>query len=329
MAMNPKVSILVPVYNTASFIEKCARSLFEQTFAEIEYIFVDDGSQDQSMEILHLIISQYPKRQNHVIIKKHETNRGIAATRNTLVSLASAPYLCFVDSDDYLDRNAVELLYEEALRKNADIVVCDIYREWRKSVKIQKLPFDSHPLTYTQELIAGETPAYCCAKLIRSELYSKNGINCQEGVNILEDYHTVTRLAYFSSLIAKVDQPLYHYVLYNASAATKSWDEKKLNNILQSISIVESFFMNRPDADQFIVPLKKMKLRSRINLLLTFPSNFHEQIIRQFNDFKNITIPLKWHEKIILRWSSKKNLFFLNSFILLYTKTVALKKRIL
>ncbi|MBB3187835.1 glycosyltransferase family 2 protein [Microbacter margulisiae] len=327
--MTPKVSILVPVYNTALFLEKCVRSLFEQTFKELEFVFVDDGSRDNSLDILNQIIVQYPERQPNVIVNRHEKNKGVAATRNTLVSLASAEYLCFVDSDDYIDKDAVELLYKEAIQKRADIVVCDIAREWGKSVKIQRLPYEADPLAYTQQLIAADTPAYCCAKLIRSNLYSQHDIACTEGVNILEDYHTVTRLAYFASSIAKIDKPLYHYVLYNASAATKSWNEKKLDNILQSLTIVETFFNSRPDAGKFIVPLQKIKLKSKINLLMTFPPRLRDQIIRQFSDTGKVDMPLKLHEKIILRLASTKNHCCLNVFIALYTNTIALKKRFL
>ena len=81
--MNPKVSIIVPVYNVSKFIERCARSLFEQTFESIEYIFVNDCTPDDSITKLNKIIIDYPQRSKSIRIIEHETNRGLAAARNS------------------------------------------------------------------------------------------------------------------------------------------------------------------------------------------------------------------------------------------------------
>ena len=83
---NPLISILVPIYGVEKYIERCARSLFEQTYPNLEFVFVDDASPDKSIEILHQVIKDYPKWDGHISIIHHDKNCGIAATRNSLVN---------------------------------------------------------------------------------------------------------------------------------------------------------------------------------------------------------------------------------------------------
>ena len=98
-----QVSILVPVYGVEKYIERCARSLFEQTYENLEYIFVNDCTPDKSMEILMRVMEDYPNRKGNVRIFHHEHNRGLSAARNTALDAATSPFVTHVDSDDYLD----------------------------------------------------------------------------------------------------------------------------------------------------------------------------------------------------------------------------------
>ncbi|MEG0697951.1 MAG: glycosyltransferase [Algoriella sp.] len=128
--MNPKVSILVPIYKVENFIECCATSLFEQNFEHIEYIFVNDKSPDRSIELLKGVIEKYPHRKANVKIIDHQENKGLAGARNTGVENATGEYILHVDSDDYLDLNAIDLLYTKAVETNSDIVTCNYVLEW-------------------------------------------------------------------------------------------------------------------------------------------------------------------------------------------------------
>ena len=107
---HPKVSILVPIYGTEKYIEKCARSLFEQTYDNIEYIFVNDCTKDASVEILKKTIEDYPQRKSQVTIISHNTNKGLAASRLTAFEHSTGAYLWCVDSDDYADVQAVSII---------------------------------------------------------------------------------------------------------------------------------------------------------------------------------------------------------------------------
>lgn len=109
------VSILVPIYLVERYIKRCAISLFEQTYNNIEYIFVDDCTPDKSIEILNDIINKYPYRKQNIKIIHNKVNLGIAAVRNICIKNASGDFVIFVDSDDYLEKDAVEKLVVQQL----------------------------------------------------------------------------------------------------------------------------------------------------------------------------------------------------------------------
>ena len=103
-----KVSICVPIYGVEQYIERCVRSLFEQTYENIQYIFVNDCTKDKSIEILQQLLVQYPHRESQVHIITHDRNRGLGAARNTAVDAATGEFLFHVDSDDYIDVTTID-----------------------------------------------------------------------------------------------------------------------------------------------------------------------------------------------------------------------------
>ena len=121
-SINIKVSILVPIYGVEKYIERCAVSLFEQTYKNIEYIFVDDCGTDNSIGILKDVIDRYPCRKEQTRIIRHTRNRGLAAARNTAVKEATGEFICHVDSDDWVDQTLIEQLVSKQIENDADIV---------------------------------------------------------------------------------------------------------------------------------------------------------------------------------------------------------------
>ena len=117
-----KVSILTPIYGVEKYIEQSARSLFEQSYASIEYIFVDDCTPDKSIGILQSLLKEYPERAQQVRIIHHDRNRGVGAARQTALMAATGDYLLFADSDDMLPEDAVEKLAGKADSSHADLI---------------------------------------------------------------------------------------------------------------------------------------------------------------------------------------------------------------
>ena len=152
-----KTSIVIPVYNTAPYLKECIDSVLNQTQKEIEVIAVDDGSTDNSLEILHELQKKHP--QLTVI---HQENLGVGGARNTGMALAVGEYIYFLDSDDYIAENALEICYACASENNLDVVLFDSVTFWEdpldshKRVRVSHNPYDRHEIiTEREEVFSG------------------------------------------------------------------------------------------------------------------------------------------------------------------------------
>ena len=125
----PKISVIVPIYKAEKYIGRCARTLFEQTLTGIEYIFIDDCTPDHSMEILDKVVEEYHTRLamecKTVRTMRMPVNSGQAAVRLQGIMAATGRYIIHCDSDDWVDCNAYQIMYEKAINEQADIVICD------------------------------------------------------------------------------------------------------------------------------------------------------------------------------------------------------------
>lgn len=124
----PKVSVIVPVYNVEKYLSECLESLINQTLSDIEIICVNDGSTDDSRNVLE----RYAASDKRIAVV-NQTNKGLSAARNSGVKTARGRYLYFLDSDDFIDRNALEYLYQEAEKYRLDILYFDGVSVWERS----------------------------------------------------------------------------------------------------------------------------------------------------------------------------------------------------
>ena len=171
-----KISIIVPIYNVEQYIERCARSLFEQTYDDIEYVFVDDCSPDNSLNILYEVLNDYPHRISNVKIIRHIENKGLTAARNSGLEVATGDYIAHCDSDDWVSTNMYEILLKKAIDCDADIVYCDfiaVYKE--KSVKYKCVDLiESKEAFIKSYMITGWTAIW--NMVVRRDLYIKYNI---------------------------------------------------------------------------------------------------------------------------------------------------------
>jgi len=267
--MNPKVSILVPVYNVSAYIERCAHSLFKQTLSNIEYIFVNDATPDDSMEKLYAVIEQYPERKERIKIIEHPINRGLAAARNTALKVSSGEYITMVDSDDYIEPEMVEVLYEQAKKENADIVVSDIILEYEdKSVIITDFVSKNKEERMRDILVNDVSQGYLCSKLILRELYQQNNCKAPEGLNYLEDRHATTRLYYYATNIIKVDKAFYHYVRFNPDAITSTKSRMHFQNVILFWELLDEFLIEKGIYEKHKEVLELSKIQNKCRLML-------------------------------------------------------------
>lgn len=294
---NKLISILVPVYGTEKFIERCANSLFCQTVTDnIEYIFVDDCSKDNSIEILKGIVSRYPLLHDSISIIRHDTNRGLAAARQTALDHAVGEFVLTVDSDDWIELNTCETLLNLISNKNsADIYCFDYYAEYKnRQISIRDgAPKDGRDALNL--LLIGKLHGGTCLKLIRRSLFTDNDIRYYEGLNMFEDISVSFRLLYFSRKIEKIETPLYHYFQDNESSYTYSLSQKSQSNILQLLDIMDAFFRNNKNDLEMIESYNIFKIRVYIFLMCS---------VFDFKSFVNFQKKLKTisHKKSPTIW---------------------------
>ena len=240
------VSILVPIYKVEKYIEQCARSLFEQTYKDIEYIFVDDCSPDESVRILQSVIKNYPDREKDVRIVRHEHNRGLAAARITALQECGGDFVVHVDSDDMLREDAVELMMEKQQETDADIVFSDYYIESKKGRETKERDVDEDKEKYLLDILGFKNlQHYVWGMMARTSLYKGHDIHPVESVNVGEDFQVLPQLIYYAKSMAKVDKPLYVYNRLNEDSYTYKFTEKVGRQDLSTFDILRNVFQTK------------------------------------------------------------------------------------
>lgn len=229
-----KISILTPIYGVEKYIEQCARSLFEQSYASIEYIFVDDCTPDKSIGILQSLLKEYPGRAQQVRIIHHDRNRGVGAARQTALMAATGDYLLFADSDDMLPEDAVEKLAGKADSSHADLVDGG-YREWcdGKAGILQK-PFDVSDkkllkLLVCQNIITNRL----WGRIYKRSLIMEHRIFFEEGINYAEDLFWNAQFMFYGKKV-NIDDAVYYYRTDNENSYNHNISEKNLLSYFKS-----------------------------------------------------------------------------------------------
>ena len=168
-----KISICIPVYGVEKYIEQCARSLFEQTIIEdVEFIFVNDCTKDKSIDILKNILREYPQRIKQTKIISHEHNSGLVAARNTALKHSTGDYIIHCDSDDWVDFDFYEKLYNQASKTDADVVFAPILIEFVNNEREKKkiIPVYSKTSSGYIDKNCGKHLNSLCSKLYKKEI---------------------------------------------------------------------------------------------------------------------------------------------------------------
>ncbi len=242
------VSILVPVYGVEQYIERCARSLFEQTYPNLEYVFVNDCTPDSSMEVLHKVMMDYPQRKDAVRAVNHDRNKGLAAARNTALDTATGEFIVIVDADDWLELDAVEQLVKKQLDNDVDMVSGNrIVHYTTEDGLLEERKYQSRE-EMTLQMMQRSWDHFVTGRLINKSLFVDNGLRWNEGLDLAEDRYMMTMLAYCSRGFDTVDCVVYHYERRNVNSITSGNSGKRLKGNRQELGNVlalEHFFEDK------------------------------------------------------------------------------------
>jgi len=207
-----KVSIIVPVYNTGKYIKKCIESLLNQSEENIELIIINDGTKDNSEEI----IKNYTDSRIKYIAKENE---GIGKTRNLGIDLSKGKYVMFVDSDDYIKRDCVKKMYDRAELDNLDIVVSDYYEDRDGKIKEIKFPSFQNSSIESNSKIINSINLGPCNKIYSRNMLKNNKIRFEEKLKY-EDAPFVVKAILSANKIGKINECLSYYVIHKHSETT-------------------------------------------------------------------------------------------------------------
>lgn len=226
-----KVGVIVPVYGVEKYIERCARSLFEQTLEDIEYLFIDDCTPDRSIEILQNVLEDYPQRKTQVVIHRMEHNSGQAVVRERGTQIIKSEYVIHCDSDDYVDANMYKILYDKAIEGDYEMVVCDYATITDGVVSNKHCPVPESKFDCISQLLSHQFPSYMWNKLVKREIYQATDIEWPKG-NLWEDLATMIQVIQKVERIAYINTPLYYYCFNPRSIVNNKSKENIVQNFL-------------------------------------------------------------------------------------------------
>lgn len=256
-----KVSVLVPIYNVEPFLGKCLDSIIHQTYSDIELVCCNDASTDGSREKLMETLSLNPQLDYKFI--DHQYNQGIAKTRNDLLDAATGDYILFVDSDDWIELNMIDIMLGKALSSNADLVGCNHYNTYVDGTEtINNVMYSESKDESLRRVITYRICTELWKLLIKHSIIEKNKLRFSSGVNIGEDYLFSIQLYYYATQFAFVPDALYHYVLYNPIRYSNP-SLKGIEDHIEAVKMVESFFKEKGLYEQYQDEIMSRKFRIR------------------------------------------------------------------
>ena len=311
------ISVIVPVYNMEDKLERCLDSLVNQTYKNIEIIVINDGSKDNSINV----INKYKKKYKNIVVIDRE-NKGISVTRNEGIKIAKGDYIAFVDSDDYVELDMYEKLYKKITKDKSDIVVCN-YKMFNDNLEFTNLDisnkcnitnlYDNPKMVYNMDYAPWN-------KLFKKNLW--DDIEYPVGIKY-EDLEAVLKVFLKTNKVSYLNEYLYNYYI-NINGETLVINDK-IFDIFKILDNLESSFKGKTkelkNAYQELCVSKVFIYNNYI--LNTRDREFSKKYMKRGyeyldNKFKH------WRLKYILNYKNTKDLFFrvLQSLNLIYYKYI-------
>ncbi len=310
MYHKPKISIIIPCYNSEAYLQKAVDSVLNQSLQELQIILVDDGSTDKTP----VLLQQYKMQDNRVEVATHPQNRGLGAARNSGMEVATGEYLFFLDSDDYIHLNGLEVLYEHAKSSHLDILQAQyiVHEAGKKKV----MPPDLVPFQQAVSGIQYFNAGFFIAPQAWAKLWRKD---------FIKKYHLQFSTGYYEDIamvfeaIAKADKidnilfPIYHYVIRQGSITRRPVTKKHWQDFKQSLLDMQHLFM-RPELTGknsaftagfflYLKELSMMSLKTGDSQIINETKQFVNQMSHKYGQFLQGNRLLSLQKRVLLRYS--------------------------
>lgn len=313
MDNSPLVSVIVPFYNVSQTIENCLSSLLKSNYKEIQLIFVNDFSTDNSIEIINEFIKKHEDLFFQIIIVSHTENMGVAAARNSGLNEAHGEYVYFIDADDWIEHNAISVLVKNAIEKQSDLVGCNWFLSFNKNERIMNQKPFSNPKEAIMMILKGEVRWNLWLFLVKRSLYEENNIRFIQNMNMGEDLYVTLRLLVYAKSVSYIDTPLYHYNQNNPLSMTKHFNNHTLNQIQTNVNSA----LNHLRESEYYVDVIRLepflKLHIKLPLLISNDFESYSKWRMMFPEankyaFKNCSQSFRIR---VIQWLANKKIDFL------------------
>lgn len=232
----PKVSVIIPVYNTEKYLRKCLDSVCNQTLSDIEIICIDDCSTDNSLNIL----KEYAAKDERIKLIEFKENKGAAVARNTGIYEAKGEYIGFVDSDDYIDLDFYEKLYNIGVSEKGDISKAKVsfYTSYKNPVYVDQTNINIQKCKAYFDMYFGSA-------IYKREFLKKNNLNFLENCSWGEDRFFIVKSTYCSNKISVTDSTNYNCNCQRENSATSKINIQKFTDSIKSTNHVIDFINDK------------------------------------------------------------------------------------
>jgi glycosyltransferase involved in cell wall biosynthesis len=240
------ISIIVAVYNTEKYLEKCLESIINQTYQNIEILLINDGSTDISGKIC----DEYAKKDSRISVY-HQSNRGVSAVRQFGIGQAKGEYSIHVDSDDWVEKNMLEEMCYVAKKDNCDVLITDFFYDNGEKFQLSiDKPTTLEPYSIISDICKGKVSSGVCNKLIRHNLYNKFLISFSKRINYGEDQLVLIQLLMNVKKVSYLNKSYYYYYC-NSESITKKVDKDFFSSKISPF-ITELEIILKDKSDKFI-----------------------------------------------------------------------------
>lgn len=284
--MQPKVSIIVPVYKAEQYLHRCVDSILAQTFTDLELLLIDDGSPDRSGEIC----DEYAKLDSRIRVF-HKPNGGVSSARQCGIDNALGEYTIHVDPDDWVDSAMLEELYNKAKADDADMVICDFY-EIYKDMQVRNIqrPQNFKNENILRQVLDASIHGSLCNKLIRRRCYSLYNISLPHEMSLWEDRYIICRLLMHNIKVSYLDQAFYYYDRYsNQNSIVRMPSLSSLDSVIYFIDYFEKHLNVSNYIDEFYLLKEYAKNMAFLCTSCSYSQfeNLYKEINKRYVKFHN------------------------------------------
>lgn len=312
----PKVSIIVPVYNSELYLPRCLDSILNQTFTDFECVLVDDCSPDNCPAIC----DEYTKKDQRIKVIHNQKNQGSSLSRQIGLAQASGDYIQLIDSDDLIESNMVEEMYLKITNDDLDMVCCDFYEEFSNRIVKNHSSGKADKISLLKDYLAFKIASNLFNRVTKRSLWEK--ITFPQA-SYAEDIFIVLQLLYYSDRIDYIDKPLYRYCYNPTSLCHDKNYDRRTNEYFNSIAAITHFLETKfKDISVFDPELSNRVNKAKLAIILDKQTRNPDKLFELYTHSNKLIFnkdsSLTFYHKILLFLATKKILLPLRLLDLFY-----------